>query len=294
MSRKGIILAGGKGTRLMPATAAVSKQILTIYDKPMIYYPLSVLMLAGINEILIISSGEHLPSIRETIEKIGPIGIAFSFAVQKESLGIAEALIIAEPFLSGDDCALILGDNLFFGHGLSQILRTASQNTDGATLFVYPVQNPFRYGVLDIDEKGEIKDIVEKPKQFISNLAVTGLYFFDGTAAKHAKTLTPSHREELEITDLNKIYLLEKKLSFYNFGRGFAWLDAGTPESLLDAANFVATIERRQGIKISAPEEIAFLNGWIDKTQFLSLPALSYNNEYGQYLRGLVKRTNAN
>ena len=294
MSRKGIILAGGRGTRLMPSTAAVSKQILTIYDKPMIFYPLSVLMLAGINEILIISSAEHLPLIRETIEKIGPIGVTFHFTVQSEPRGIAEALIIAEPFLAGEPSALILGDNLFFGHGLSHILKTASENTDGATVFVYPVQNPSRYGVLDVDEEGVVRDIIEKPQQFVSNLAVTGLYFFDGTAAQHAKTLTPSHRGELEITDLNKIYLSENRLSFYNFGRGFAWLDAGTSESLLDAANFVATIERRQGIKISAPEEIAFDSHWIDEAQFLSLPGLSYNNEYGDYLRGLVRHKNGN
>jgi len=273
----------------MPSTAAVSKQILTIYDKPMIYYPLSVLMLAGINEILIISSGEHLPLIKQTIEKIGAIGITFEFAIQNEPLGIAEALIIAEPFLKGKPCALILGDNLFFGHGLSNILRTASTDTDGATVFVYPVQNPSRYGVLKVDDDGNIIDIIEKPQKFVSNLAVTGLYFFDGKAACHAKTLKPSQRGELEITDLNKIYLSNQQLSFYNFGRGFAWLDAGTSESLLDAANFVATIERRQGVKISAPEEIAFDNHWIDEAEFLSLPGLRYNNEYGEYLRGLVK-----
>lgn len=275
-------------------TGTLSKQVLPVYDKPMIYYPLSILMLTGISEILVISSPEHLPQIKDTLERLGPIGIQFKFLIQKSPKGIADAMIIGEEFLNGSPSALVLGDNLFFGHGLSQILKLANENTTGAHIFVYPVNDPERYGVLELDSDGKILDIKEKPKKTFSNLAITGLYFFDSEASYIARQLKPSERGELEISDLNQVYLDKNRLSYYNFGRGFAWLDAGTPSSLLDAANFVSTVERRQGIKIAAPEEIALENGWITPEQLLNLPNAIEGNDYSQYLRDLVRGRHEN
>ncbi len=285
--RKGIILAGGHGSRLRPMTGVLSKQVLPVYDKPMIYYPLSTLMLAGLSEVLVISSPEHLPLLRNILEGLGPIGVNFEFREQINPRGIAEALIIGEAYLDGSPSALILGDNIFFGHGFRNILNEAGKKTNGATVFTYPVNDPSRYGVLELDKKNQILNIVEKPDSFLSNLAVTGLYFYDGKAAGFAKRLLPSKRGELEITDLNKAYLEQKKLSYLNFGRGFAWLDAGTPDSLLDAANFVSTVERRQGFKIAAPEEISLENGWITIDQLLALPNVQMENDYANYLKSL-------
>jgi len=287
--RKGIILAGGTGSRLQPMTGALSKQVLPIYDKPMIYYPLSILMLTGISDILVISSPEHLPLIKSTLTQLGPIGVQFTFMVQKKPKGIADAMIIGEEFLDGAPSALVLGDNIFFGNGLSQILKSANKNTTGAHIFVYPVNDPERYGVLELDRDKKILNIQEKPEKTTSRLAVTGLYFFDSEAPSLAKQLKPSNRGELEITDLNKIYLNNNRLTYYDFGRGFAWLDAGTPSSLLEAANFVSTVEHRQGIKIAAPEEIALHNGWVSKEQLLNLPNVKIDNDYSNYLRNLAK-----
>ena len=287
--RKGIILAGGHGSRLMPMTGALSKQVLPVYDKPMVYYPLSVLMLAGISDILIISSPNHMPLLKKILEDLGDIGLNFEFRIQIEPRGIAEALIIADSYLDGHPSALILGDNIFFGHGFRGMLRQANSRALGATVFAYPVHDPSRYGVLELDDKNQIADIAEKPIDFISNLAVTGLYFYDEHAPAMAKKLTPSKRGELEITDLNKAYLKTGTLNYVNFGRGFAWLDAGTPDSLLDAANFVSTVERRQGIKIAAPEEISFENGWISQSLFLTLPNIQMDNNYASYLKNLIR-----
>ena len=287
--RKGIILAGGHGSRLMPMTGALSKQVLPVYDKPMVYYPLSVLMLAGISDILIISSPNHMPLLKKILEDLGDIGLNFEFRIQIEPRGIAEALIIADSYLDGHPSALILGDNIFFGHGFRGMLRQANSRALGATVFAYPVHDPSRYGVLELDDKNQIADIAEKPIDFISNLAVTGLYFYDEHAPAMARKLTPSKRGELEITDLNKAYLKTGTLNYVNFGRGFAWLDAGTPDSLLDAANFVSTVERRQGIKIAAPEEISFENGWISQSLFLTLPNIQMDNNYASYLKNLIR-----
>ena len=287
--RKGIILAGGHGSRLMPMTGALSKQVLPVYDKPMVYYPLSVLMLAGISDILIISSPNHMPLLKKILEDLGDIGLNFEFRIQIEPRGIAEALIIADSYLDGHPSALILGDNIFFGHGFRGMLRQANSRALGATVFAYPVHDPSRYGVLELDDKNQIADIAEKPIDFISNLAVTGLYFYDEHAPAMARKLTPSKRGELEITDLNKAYLKTGTLNYVNFGRGFAWLDAGTPDSLLDAANFVSTVERRQGIKIAAPEEISFENGWISQSLFLTLPNIQMDNNYASYLKKLIR-----
>lgn len=287
--RKGIILAGGHGSRLMPMTGALSKQVLPVYDKPMVYYPLSVLMLAGISDILIISSPNHMPLLKKILEDLGDIGVNFEFRIQIEPRGIAEALIIADSYLDGHPSALILGDNIFFGHGFRGMLKQAISRAVGATVFAYPVHDPSRYGVLELDDKNQITNIAEKPVEFISNLAVTGLYFYDEHAPAMAKKLTPSKRGELEITDLNKAYLKTGTLNYVNFGRGFAWLDAGTPDSLLDAANFVSTVERRQGIKIAAPEEISFENGWISQSLFLTLPNIQMDNDYASYLKNLIR-----
>ena len=287
--RKGIILAGGHGSRLMPMTGALSKQVLPVYDKPMVYYPLSVLMLSGISDILIISSPNHMPLLKKILEDLGDIGVNFEFRIQIEPRGIAEALIIADSYLDGHPSALILGDNIFFGHGFRGMLKQAISRTVGATVFAYPVHDPSRYGVLELDDKNQITNIAEKPAEFISNLAVTGLYFYDEHAPAMAKKLMPSKRGELEITDLNKAYLKTGALNYVNFGRGFAWLDAGTPDSLLDAANFVSTVERRQGIKIAAPEEISFENGWISQSLFLTLPNIQVDNDYASYLKNLIR-----
>ena len=287
--RKGIILAGGTGSRLMPMTGLLSKQVIPVYDKPMIYYPLSVLMLAEISEILVISSPEHLPQIKETILRLGNLGVRFDFIVQQSPDGIAQALILGEDFLDGSPSALILGDNIFFGHGFSDILQKADENGSSAQIFVHQVNKPEQYGVIELSSDDKIMGITEKPMIPRSNLAVTGLYFFDPLAPKLARQLKPSIRGELEITDLNLAYLENNNLLFHELGRGIAWFDAGTPASLLDAAMYVSAIETRQQTKIAAPEEIALSNQWITPDQFLSLPNMAWDNEYSKYLRNLLE-----
>jgi glucose-1-phosphate thymidylyltransferase len=261
---KGIILAGGTGSRLSPMTLAVSKQLLPIYDKPMIYYPLSVLMLMGLRDILIITTPLDLPLFQRLLGDGSTLGMRLGYAVQPKPEGIAQALLIAEPFLAGEPCALILGDNVFHGHGLIEILTRAREELDGATIFAYPVSDPERYGVIDFDEAGRVRDIVEKPAVPPSRHAVTGLYFYDGDAVEAARSLTPSARGELEITDVNRWYLERGRLTVERFGRGIAWLDTGTPEALLEASTYIAILERRQGQKVAWLEEIAGGMGWID------------------------------
>lgn len=287
--RKGIILAGGLGTRLSPLTGTLSKQVIPVYDKPMIYYPLSVLMLADINEILVISSNTHMWMIQNAISGIGDIGVKFYFKKQPHPNGIAEAMVIAEDFLAGETSALILGDNIFFGYGLTQTLMQASQKRHGAHIFSYPVHDPERYGVVEVDENNCVLKLEEKPTKYISSLAVTGLYFYDEKAPQLARALKISTRGEFEITDLNRAYLELGQLSVHNFGRGFAWLDAGTPNSLLDASNFISTVQRRQGIKILCPEEIAWNKKWISDNALLELPNARVNTEYADYLRSLLE-----
>ena len=272
----------------MPMTGLLSKQVIPVYDKPMIYYPLSVLMLAGISEILVISSPEHLPQIKETILRLGNLGVKFEFIIQQSPDGIAQALILGEDFLDRSS-ALILGDNIFFGHGFSDILQKADQNSSSAQIFVHQVNKPEQYGVIELNSDGKIMGIAEKPVMPRSNLAVTGLYFFDSEAPKLASQLKPSPRGELEITDLNLLYLESDNLLFHELGRGIAWFDAGTPASLLDAAMYVSAIETRQHTKIAAPEEIALTNQWITPDQFLSLPNMAWDNEYSKYLQNLVE-----
>ena len=261
--RKGIVLAGGNGSRLNPITNVISKQLLQVYDKPMIYYPISTLMLAGINEILIISTPEHLPLFKQLITNIGYIGVDFYFISQKSPEGIAQSLILAESFLEGAPSALILGDNVFFGNGFSKLLEEANYNDKGVQIFSYVVKNPNQYGVLKFNKKNKVVSIIEKPKVFVSNYAVTGLYFYNSAAPFYAKNLKFSDRGELEITDLNVKYIKNNNFKIINLNRGYAWLDTGTPEGLLDTANFIATIEKRQGIKISCLEEIAWRKSWI-------------------------------
>ncbi len=286
--RKGIIMAGGSGSRMNPITNAVSKHLLQVYDKPMIYYPISTLMLAGIREILIISTPEHIGLYKNLIKKIGKIGVDFKFHVQEKPKGIAHGLILAEKFLNGSPCALILGDNLFYGNGFSNLLHQANKNDKGAYIFSYKVKNPNQYGVVKFDRNNKIVSIIEKPKVFISNFAVTGLYFYDSHGVEFAKKLKPSNRGELEITDLNLQYIKNNALKVISLNRGFAWLDTGTPQGLLDSANFIATIEKRQGIKISCLEEIALHKSWINITNFKKLPNYDTNSEYGKYLINLA------
>ncbi|MGA2531662.1 MAG: glucose-1-phosphate thymidylyltransferase RfbA [Candidatus Aminicenantales bacterium] len=286
---KGIILAGGKGTRLHPLTKASSKQLLPVYNKPMIYYPLSILMLAGIREILVISTPEDLPLFKRLLADGSQWGLQFSYAEQTKPRGLADALLVGEQFISGQPCALILGDNIFYGAGLLTILRQAAALTEGAVIFAYQVKDPERYGVIEFDSIGNAVSIEEKPKAPKSNYAIPGIYFYDEKAVSYAHQLQPSGRGEIEISDLNFIYLKAGKLRVSVMGRGVAWLDAGTHESLLQAASFVQTVEDRQGLMISCPEEIAFRMGFIDESKLHVLAEAMASNSYGAYLLNLIK-----
>lgn len=286
---KGIILAGGSGTRLYPITKAVSKQINPIYDKPMIYYPLSILMLAGIREILVISTPRDLPLFKELLGSGEDFGVRFEYAIQEKPNGLAEAFIIGEKFIGNDSCALVLGDNIFYGHGLTGILKEAEGRKDGATIFGYYVPNPKDFGVVEFDKGGKVISLEEKPQNPKSNYVVPGLYFYDNTVVEKAKRVKPSKRGELEITSINEMYLREEKLHVVNFGRGMAWLDTGTHDALLEAANFVKTIQSRQGVMVACLEEIAYRNGWISKEKVLELAKPLMKSKYGEYLVNLVK-----
>ena len=287
---KGIILAGGSGTRLYPLTISVSKQMLPIYDKPMIYYPLSILMLAGIREILIITTPEDQLAFRTLLGDGQKWGLSLSYAVQPKPEGLAQAFIIGKNFIGSDHCCLILGDNIFYGHGLSEILIESSALKDGATVFGYYVNDPERYGVVAFDESGLAKSIVEKPSKPESNWAVTGLYFYDNEVISIAESIKPSDRGELEITDVNRVYLEHNSLKVQQLGRGFTWLDTGTHESLLQASEFVRTVEDRQGLKIACLEEIAFKRGFIDAAQISELAEPLLKSGYGQYLMALINQ----
>ena len=281
---KGIILAGGAGTRLYPITKSISKQIIPIYDKPMIYYPLSVLMLAGIREILIISTPKDIQLYKDLLGDGSQIGIRLSYEIQPSPDGLAQAFIIGEQFIGKDNVCLILGDNIFYGYGFSNILTQTAKLKDGAIVFGYYVNNPHRYGVAEFDNSGKVLSLEEKPEKPKSNYAVTGLYFYSNDVIQKAKSLKPSKRGELEITDLNRMYLHENRLKVELLGRGFAWLDTGTHESLLQASNYIATIEQRQGLKIACLEEIAYKTGFIDKQQLIKLSEDLKNIQYGEYL----------
>ena len=286
---KGIILAGGSGTRLYPLTKVTSKQLLPVYDKPMIYYPLSTLMLAGIREILIISTEIDIDRFRSLLGDGSKYGLSISYKVQKRPEGLAQAFIIGEDFIGDDSCAMILGDNIFYGNGFTKMLEQASNQTKGATIFGYYVDDPRRFGVVEFDTKGKAISIEEKPQKPKSNYCVTGLYFYDNKVIDIAKKIKPSKRGELEITDINKMYLESNELEVLTLGRGFAWIDAGTIDALSEASEFIRIIEKKQGIKIAAIEEIAFKNKWIDKDQLIELSNLYKNTDYGEHLKKVAE-----
>jgi len=290
MVQRGIILAGGSGTRLHPITRALSKQLVPVYDKPMIYYPLSVLMLAGIREVLVITTPDDQAPFRKLLGDGSQWGLSIRYAVQPSPDGLAQAFLIGREFIAGDPCALVLGDNIFYGHGLPTLIKKAAQRTSGATVFGYFVQNPDAYGVAELDAEGRVLGLEEKPKKPKSNYAVTGLYFYDGSVVSLAESLKPSARGELEITDLNRLYLERGQLYLEKMGRGVAWLDTGTHDSLLQAAQFIQTIQARQGLMVSCPEEIAFDKGWIDAARLQELALPLAKTAYGQYLLHLAAR----
>ena len=289
MMHKGIVLAGGSGTRLFPLTTSISKQLLPVYDKPMIYYPLSVLMMSGIRDILLISTPHDLPLFEHLLGDGSQWGISLTYAVQPEPGGLAQAFLIGESFLDGAPCSLVLGDNIFYGHGIVELFRSAIARENGATVFGYWVSDPERYGVAEFDAKGQVVSIEEKPEVAKSNYAVTGIYFYDDQVCEMAKSLQPSPRGELEITDLNNLYLKQGQLQLERFGRGTAWLDTGTHQSLMQAANYIQTIEDRQGLKICCPEEVAYMADWIDAEQLTKLATVGRNG-YGDYLLALLEQ----
>ncbi len=286
---KGIVLAGGSGTRLHPVTEVVSKQLLPVYDKPMIYYPLSALLLAGIRDILIISTPQDTPRFEQLLGNGERWGIRLQYAVQPSPDGLAQAFLIGKRFLAGEGCCLVLGDNIFFGHDLAKLLRSAAERKDGATVFAYPVQDPERYGVVEFDAKGKAISLEEKPKQPKSRYAVTGIYFYDGQITGIAETIQPSARGELEITDVNRCYMEQGQLTTEVLGRGMAWLDTGTHDSLLEASSFIHTIEQRQGLKVACLEEIAYRSGYIDAAQMEAQAAKLGKSSYGAYLRRVLE-----